>query len=300
MEAKIISLNQAQQDGQPKTFIEVFKEFNSLDAVDNLHSEDTIYKYQNFANNFENYLKSTGAEGIGAGEMSIPIIKYFVLWLRENLKSCNKTHISKHIYRINKAGDHAVCMGYTPYNPTAAFKVKRGKNKEVVNLDDEQFLTWVGHKWHLPIYTQAQDYFIFQMSAGLSYMDLFGYKTKTDKYGLWIECPRGKTNKNYYVPLWHEEFKIALDLHNKYNGKFPYIENHFYNRLIREMAAQLGIEQYITTHVGRKTFATLKDENGWELGPISALMGNTERVCREHYINPSKKKIVRELMNRGA
>jgi integrase/recombinase XerD len=282
-----------------KTLIETLREFNRQDAVENGHSAETVYKYENFTDNFERYLSVTGQGNLLLTDMSVPVLKYFILWLPENLKSCNRTHISKHIYRINRALDYASTMGLIPFNPCAALKVKRGKNKEVINLDDSEFLTWINAKWKTVIYQHAQDDFTFSCVTGLSYMDLFSYQTHSDKNGLWIESNRGKTKKPYYVPLWHDEFIIALQIHEKYNGKLPYLENHNYNRLIREMAAQLGIEKYLTTHIGRKTFATHKDEGGWELGPLAAMMGNTEKVLKEHYINISKKKILTEIRRRA-
>lgn len=298
MQARIVPLPHlaaAQQPGTQLTFLSVFKEFNIQDAIENNHSLKTKEKYANFADNLEKYLTQAQLHYIGPHELSVPILKDFVGWLSTHLKSCDKTHLSKHIYRINKAANHAVLMGYTPYNPTAAYTIKRAKNKQVVNLDDEEFRLWTSQVWHSAIYIKAQDNFIFQMSSGLSYMDIFNYKTILHQDRLWIESRRGKGGKSFYVPLWHPEFKPALDLHHKYKGQLPHIENHFYNRLIREMALIIGIDKYLTTHIGRKTFATLKDESGFELGTISAMLGNTEKICKENYINPSKKKITAEL-----
>lgn len=283
-----------------KTFVELFHEFNYQDGLENNHSAKTRYKYQNFAHNFTRYLESIGEENILPQALNVPILKYFTIWLTQNLSSCNKTHIAKHISRINKAQNYAVELGILPYNPTASFKVKRAKNKQIVNLNDQEFTTWINHKWKLPVYQQAQDLYIFQMCTGLSYADLHNYNTQTDRYGIWIEGSRAKTKKPFWVPLWHHEFKQALAIHKKYSGQLPYIENNFYNRLIREMASQLGIEKYLTTHTGRKTFASLKDENGWHIGPLGAMMGNTEKVLKESYINVTKNKIVLEIHRRSA
>lgn len=302
METKVISLFPQMPDQSQtvrKTFMEVFRLFNVQDAIDKKHKKGTVFKYENFANNFERFLQDIGKPDLTIDEMKIPIIKEFVRWLPENLSHCDRTHISKHIYRINKAINSAVIDGIIPYNACAAYVVKRGPNKKVINLDSKEFNEWVNHKWHLDIYKTAQDYFIMQMTAGLSYMDIFHYKTITDSKGVWIESNRGKTNRPFYIPLWHPEFSLALQIHEKYNGKIPPIECHLYNNIIREMAAQLGIQKYLTSHIGRKTFATLKDENGWPIGPIASMMGITDRVCEDHYINKSRKRIDIELSKRA-
>lgn len=300
METKILSLSGTGQSAKPaKKFIDLFNEFNRCNALELGHSQGTRAKYQYITNNLERFLKETDRESLSAAEITIPILKEFAAWLPQNVKSCNRTHISKHIYRTNKALDHAVLIGEIPYNPCAAYRVKREKNKEVIHLESPEFTKWITHQWESPLYTLVQDLYTFSCTTGISYADLFTYTVTEDKNGLWIESRRQKTRKPFYVPLWHEEFKIPLRIHEKYKGKFPHITNSFYNRILREMSRILGIEKYLTTHTGRKTFATLKDQSDWSLGPIASIMGIGERVCVSHYINPSKKKIVEQLLRRA-
>lgn len=296
-QTKIISLFQISHLEDPgKGIVKVLKEFNLIDAAENFHCTKTTSKYNVMATNFERFLTESGMPDLPPSELTIPILKKFVLWLKENLKSCSRTHISKHLRRINKAMDYAVQQGTIPHNPTLSYHIKRDKNKTVISMEDEEFLLWTNHQWTLEIYKNAQDNFSFQMGTGLSYMDIFSYKTVLNKGKIWIESTRGKNGRPFYIPIWHPDFEHAFSLHEKHKGKFPFIENHFYNRLIREMAAQIGIEKYLTTHIARKTFATLKDEKGWNVGAISTMLGNTKKVCEESYIRPGKNSIENELI----
>lgn len=282
---------------QQKTFIQVFKEFNQRDAIQSNHAQKTKEKYENFAANLERYLHSINAPDLPISGMKISILEDFNYWLPVNLSRCGKTHAAKHIERIKKCMDYAVKMEYIPFSTVSSFKTKRDETKEVIHLEDHEFLKWINAEWHTEIYKKAQDLYTFQATTGLSYMDLFKYETIEDKKtGLWIESQRGKTKKPYYVPLFHKDFIHALNIHNKHSGKLPYIENHYYNRVIREMAKMLNIEKYLTSHTGRKTFATLKDQAGWGIGPISAMLGNTETICRKHYVKTSRKKIETEIL----
>lgn len=284
------------QETAHKRFLDVYTEFLSQEAIENEHSEGTTYKYSNFMENFKKYLFSIGRENIKVTEITILLLKNFVMWLPNNLKSCNRTHLAKHIQLINRAMNFAVLMGYIPFNQTAAYKLKREKSKSVISLDSAEFNKWINAEWQNKIYCKVKDLYTFQMVTGLSLADLFNYKTSDEPgKGLWIEGLRAKTKKEFYVPLYHPAFELALTIHKKYNGKLPFIEGHFYNRILREMAAVLGIEKYLTTHTGRKTFAALKDQAGWNIAPISAMMGNTEKVCLTHYIPPSRKKVEAEL-----
>jgi integrase/recombinase XerD len=287
-----------------KSFIELFREFNERDALQNTHKEKTKSKYDNFCDNLELFLKSIRMQDITAAEIDPSIIEDFRHWLHKNLSSCGLTHSSKHLNRCKKVMDYAQTKGIVKYNSISSLKTKRDPVKEIVNLEDNEFFKWKKAIWNNTLYQKTQKLYIFQSTTAISYMDLFNYKTievptKVDDKiidRLWIESKRGKTNKPYYVPLWHEEFKEALEIHNEYNGKLPFLNNGSYNRYLQEMAAILGIEKHLTTHTGRKTFATTKDANGWDLGAICAVMGNTEAICRDNYIKKGRKKIETQLL----
>lgn len=293
---KIITITANTEVNDKNLFMTVFKDFNSQDAIENKHSEGTIYKYQNFTDNFGKFLIETNQTGLLVSEVKISILKDFVQWLKANLKSCNRTHLAKHVRRINRALDYAVNLELIDFNPCLSYKLKRVPNKAVISLNDKEFNKWLTSEWQSEIYQKAKDLYSFQMLTGLSYGDLFLYKTVNDpKTGIWIEGTRKKTKMPFFIPLWHDDFKQALAIHNRYNGKLPFIENHFYNRLIREMATILGIDTYLTTHIGRKTFATMASDQGRSVPYISTILGNTEKVCQTHYIKVSKNKIIHEL-----
>jgi integrase/recombinase XerD len=294
--SKIIRLRQPNQIENKNSFIELMRNFDIQDSLENDHSPGTRYKYRNITDNFERYLMSIQQINITPDQLTVPLIKNFVLWLSENLRSCDRTHIAKHVSRIKKAADFIVNDGIIAFNPFGSYHVKRAKNKPVIHLDDSEFSTWTNAVWQSEIYIQCQDIYTFQMVTGISYGDLFPYKVVNDPgTGLWIEGARNKTKRPFYVPLFHQDFIKALLIHQKYNGNLPFIENHFYNRIIREMAKILGIEKYLTSHVARKTFATLSDQNGKSVPWISAILGNTEKICSTNYIAISKKKIYHEL-----
>jgi len=283
------------------TFIDLLQEFNKQDALENAQSIGTAYKYQNMSSNFIKFLSQTGQQNITVQEITIKTLQEFTRWLPVNLKSCNLTHISKHIYRLQKALNYAVMQGHLKYNPCQVYKVKRAKNKPVVNLSDDEFLTWIHSGWQIAIYEQARDLYTFQMVTGLSYCDLYTYTTTQDpRTGTWIEGVRNKTGKDYAIPLFHQDFKQAMDIHQKYKGRLPYLENHFYNRVLKEMASILGIAKYITSHTGRKTFANRLKWQGYPDGAITGMMGNTEKVLNAHYISFSKNKILHHLEKKPA
>jgi hypothetical protein len=55
----------------------------------------------------------------------------------------------------------------------------------------------------------------------------------------------------------------------------------------------------LKSHTGRKTFATLKNESGYPVPQIAAMLGNSEKICEQNYIKVSKLKILAELQRRA-
>jgi integrase len=283
------------------SFVYLLNEFDLQDALENSHSMGTAYKYKNMSCNFIRFLEQTDQLHLRSQDISIQTLQNFTRWLPLHLKSCNLTHISKHIYRLQRALNFAVMQGQIQNNVCQVYKVKRAKNKTVVNLTDQEFNIWVGAVWQSDFYVKAQDLYTFQMVTGLSFSDLNNYKTIQDpRTGLWIEGLRTKTGKDFAIPLYHNDFTIARQIHEKYSGKLPILENHFYNRLIREMAKILGIDKYITSHTGRKTFANRLKWLCYPDAAITGMMGNTEKVLNAHYISFSKNKILHHLEKKQA
>jgi integrase/recombinase XerD len=75
----------------------------------------------------------------------------------------------------------------------------------------------------------------------------------------------------------------------------PAVKNAVYNRVLKLVAEQVKIKKHLTTHVGRKTFATIMDQNGVSTKTISDMLGNTLQVCQKHHLAKSTRRIEKEL-----
>ena len=85
----------------------------------------------------------------------------------------------------------------------------------------------------------------------------------------------------------------------KYEGRLPLIANQSYNRYLKEIALQLGIKKRLTTHVGRKTHATILDDSGMTDTGIARQLRNTRRVCESRYMAKSPLRIELEVKKLG-
>lgn len=98
------------------------------------------------------------------------------------------------------------------------------------------------------------------------------------------------------MPLENE---LPMTILEKYSFQLPKYENAVYNRMLKELAAICGIDKRITTHTGRKTFATLMDGNGWTRETISLMLGHSKTQTTEmYYIGKGSTRLINELKKR--
>ncbi len=146
--------------------------------------------------------------------------------------------------------------------------------------------------------SQVKDLFLFQCYTGLSYSDIWSsWKLNETESGLIMLGTRIKNNQGFFVPV-HSK---VLELLNKYEGSLPQYTNEVYNRILKEIAELCGIDKRITTHTARKTFATLKDSEGWTRETVSKMLGHKSiRTTEIYYLGESFSRIENELMKRNA
>jgi integrase len=283
---------------QSKPFLEVVREHMCKDAIENNLSDKTKEKHEFMYNNLSKFLQET-ALVLDAHEVKIKHMEAFKIWLMTNTKARSPEHISRHLRLCRNALDHAVNQEYIEANKLVAIKLKKGPEKEVVSLDLNEVERLKAFEPDLLHEAVTRDLFLFQCYTGLSFMDLWLFQVKDEsvknhKKITFITCEkgRGKNKKEYWTELMPEARLIL----KSYKGKFPRLHNQSYNRTLRHIAMMCGISKHITTHIGRKTFATLKRAKGYSIPAIADMLGNTEKVARKHYVNRTKELVIAEIL----
>jgi len=286
-----------------RNFLEVLAEHLKDREIKRQWSGETIRKYRFCQDKVSRFFKLKKLDQLPIDQLKVPMFEEFRRWMHDPSvsKSCGLTHSSRHLEMCIAAMDYAVREGHIKFNPIASLETGRDKRKSVVNLTSEELLKWIRYDFQNVSFRRVQLLSIFQAATGLSYGNLFDYQTRLDQdTGLWIEDERKKVgHKPFFVPLDAPEFEIARAIHDEFDGKLPRIDNGTYNRMLKEMAAVLNIDKKLSTHNFRKTFATLMDQDGFALGVIAAILGNSEEICRDHYINQSKKKVAKAFQERN-
>lgn len=280
---------------QPRPFIDVLKEYSDRYLSENALTQETVKRYDVYHKNIYLYLSAKGLQDLSLQNVKIKIMEDLRAWLMINLKTCRKRHASRHIELCKRVMEYAVMMEYIQYNPIDPIKPQRDKEKDVIALDTKELTKIQTFPFVKDYHRIVADLFTFQCYTGLSYADLYRYQITERNGRQWFEGTRSKSGENYLIFM----FDAARKIHEKYRGKLPRISNQTYNSYLKDIADMLNIHKHLTTHVGRKTFATLLNDHGVTTKTIADSLGNTERVVERHYVLKTHKRIENEMRRLG-
>lgn len=117
---------------------------------------------------------------------------------------------------------------------------------------------------------------------------------------MWIRKARHKTNVMCHIPL----IKPARDILAKYEGVLaglnkvlPVLSNQKMNAYLKEIAAIVGIEKDLTTHLARHTFATTVTlANHVSIENVSKMLGHSSIRMTQHYARILDASIASEML----
>lgn len=161
------------------------------------------------------------------------------------------------------------------------------KDKEIIHLSKIEVDRWSCATMPSKRLEQVQDLFLFQCYTGLAVADLQQVKPGSVKMigAHWFLCyQRQKTKKRTDKVLQVPMLATAYHIWQKYGGQLPKISDQKYNAYLKEVAEHVGIKKTISSHVGRKTCATLLYEAGVSMDAVKDILGHMdEATTRKHY-----------------
>lgn len=272
-------------------FLDVLKEYSYRQVKELNLKEITALKYESQILNITDYFRHKNLLTLTVKDIRVRHMEEMRLWLKEEKKMIANRAASRHAELCKRAMNFAVQMEYVRENPLMSLKSLRDPVKSVVALTLGELDALQNRTFHSEPLQRAAHLYLFQCYTGLSYGDLWGFSISEIEGKKYITGQRNKTGAKYIVPLFDQAKKI-LDW---YNGGLPYMHNQTYNRMLKEIAGILGIFKRLTTHTGRKTFATLMDQQGVSLETISDMMANTPQVAYSHYLADSPNRVIKEM-----
>lgn len=189
-------------------------------------------------------------------------------------------------------------------NPYDSVKIDRGDDGDGIDkfLFPEEFAKVRETKMSCERLEKVRDLFVFQTLTCLSYVDLAAFtmeKIREVDLAQVLAGRRGKTSVEYMVPL----LPGAVEILKKYNG-LPYwrngkslLTNQKYNKYLKEVMKEVGIDRPVTTHWARHTGATLLLNLKVPLQIVSKVCGHSSTKMTERiYAKLLDRTVIQEVM----
>lgn len=284
-----------------KTLLEVFEIHNNrmikLIGID--YAKSTYAKFLKAKNHASNFIKYQYKKNdLLLESITMSYLKDFDFYCKSELKHRQVT-INKSIQRVRKIIKLAISEGYLQRDPFMLYKPKP-KILKVVYLSTEELKQLEDYNFKQERLQFIKNLFVFCCYTGLPYRELMDLQHKHIITGFdgnkWIKIKRIKTSKYLSIPLLPKALYI-ISLYNDTGLVFPRISNQRYNSYLKEIAAIVGIDKNLTTHIARKTFATtvlLYNDVPMEI--VSELLGHSNIIITQaHYGKIVQRKVSSEM-----
>lgn len=184
-------------------------------------------------------------------------------------------------------------------NPYLKYTLRRPKEAKRKFLSMDQINTLRSKDLKLARLDRVRDVFLFSVYTGMSYVDIQNLKRAdiyTDSVGeMWIMRDRVKTENEYKVPLLPQAAAVI----NKYDGLgklLPVITNGVTNNYLKEIATLCEIEENLTFHMARHTFATtITLSNNVPIETVSKMLGHSDLKTTQIYAKVVDEKMKKDM-----
>lgn len=150
----------------------------------------------------------------------------------------------------------------------------------------------------------VRDCFLFQCYTGFAYVDasmLIAEDIFTIDGSLCIRKERSKSGVSSFVPLLPQVISLIEKYRNVHPLGFlmPFISNQKMNEYLKTIAQKVGITRIkLTTHVARKSAATMLLNRGMTMTSVSRLLGHkNSKITGEIYAVVQEKTVLYEFRN---
>lgn len=278
-----------------------YKTFEDSEAIGEL-AKGTLKKIKVWHNHISEFGLSYYGKDSVLENVTPYDIKAFVMWLKKEKKlSHNVTQmISAHFKRTMNYALENEWIKRNPFmNYRRKFETKRGEaltEKEVIKIENLTLITSLD---------RVRDVFLFQTYTGLSYSDCKGLRPnhflKTETGEVYIFKQREKSGKDQTVYLLDRALRILEKYKDdayctQYGLVLPVISNHKLNLQLKAIGALAGIDKVLTTHVSRRTYATILYNAGLSELATKATMGHSDiSMTLKHYATAERETILFDL-----
>jgi len=291
-------------DKKSRSLLECFNEHNR-DAKLTIginYSKSTYIKFLTAFKHLKDFLEfEYKMKDIQLSALNVEFIRRFESFLKVH-KSLKNNSAVAYMKTIKKIVNRAYVDGYVNFEPFKGHSFKKEKIVHVY-LEQHELERIVDLDIENARLEKVRDLFLFQCYSGLSFIDmqnLCEVHIKSDISGSrFIRMSRQKTKTSFEVPL----LPVCENIIDKYaeeekgkKGILPRLSNQKMNSYLKELAMRAGINKEITSHVGRRTFATtVALANGVPIDVVSKMLGHSGIPITQLYAKTTDERVKSEM-----
>lgn len=210
---------------------------------------------------------------------------------------------TKYLKNLKKILNTGVVNGWIGENPFANYKATY-KDVDRIYLTQAELAAIETKDLKLERLRLVRDLFVFQCYTGLAYSDMAkltaGHVSPGIDGNKWIITRRRKTDVRAAIPLLPKAEALVARYDDGCNDTnrplLPCYAIQKFNSYLHEIADLCGINKNLTSHVGRRTFATtIALANGISLETISKILGHTTTKITAQYAVVTDYKIGQDM-----
>lgn len=264
------------------------------------------YKHRRFV--FRGFLKERGLLDLKADQVNTNIARDFEIYCH-TAKHYKQGYIRKCLQILKTVLNFAITKQEINKSPLNGYKIKDAKPTENVYLTEDELTRLEMYPYFSDTLQKVRDCFLFQCYTGLAYSDLVTLRwehiqkdPQTQSY--YIRKERVKTEIVCTIPL----FPTAIELLFKYNKDIelkekglllPVFSMQRMNSYLKEIQELLCVKKTFSSHLGRRTYATLLVNRGVSLNIVSKSLGHRKTATTElHYVSHQQGTIIKEIFSK--
>lgn len=202
-------------------------------------------------------------------------IENFELTLRREYK---QSTLGGFLTKIRTLFRWAQRNGLIKTDPTNGLRISKGEPKQEYLTEEELDKMYRTDLSLAPRLERVRDVLLFQAyGGGMSYVDMchFNAEKMVEVNGyMTYSGKRQKTGTAFTTIL----LPRALEILERYDYKMPYISNQKLNAYAKDVAVYCGIDKNLTSHLFRKSYATMLLAHHIPVTTISKCMGHTSPI----------------------
>lgn len=180
-------------------------------------------------------------------------------------------------------------------NPFQGVKIVKGQKKIVYLTESELELIYNANIENKSL-SNVRDAFVLQASTGLSYIDIYNLKKEdiqiTDDGTHFISKRRHKTGTRFTCVV----LPMGVEILKRHNYQLHIISNQKENVMLKVIQTLCNIDVTLTTHVARRTYATMLLNKGVKLEVVSKALGHSKTtITQAAYAELVNKTVIDEI-----